>query len=205
MTNEPDFDEVVGSEGRPEELARLRGVHDLLVAAGPPAELSPAVAQAPRIEESRLLEFRRRRPATILTLAAAAVIVAFLIGYAVGQRHNGFEATGKPIPMHGVGRLVAARAAIKVGSHDSGGNYALQMSVQGLPHLAKGWYELLLSKNGHPTLSCGDFIVDGGVTTIRLSVPYDLPELRTRHAFDGWVVLEHAPRLKTPQVVMTTA
>jgi hypothetical protein len=205
VTNEPDFDELVGSEGRPEEVARLRRVHDLLVSAGPPAELSPAVARPPRIEESRILEFRRRRPSTVLALAAAAVVAAFLIGYAVGERHNGFEATGKPVPMHGVGRLVAARADIKVGSHDSGGNYALQMSVQGLPHLSKGWYELLLSKNGRPTLSCGDFTVDGGVTTIRLSVPYDLTELRARHAFDGWVVLEHAPSLKTARVVMTTA
>ena len=35
----PDFRELVGDEGTPEELALLRRAHDLLVAAGPPPEL----------------------------------------------------------------------------------------------------------------------------------------------------------------------
>src|SRR5581483_793290 len=66
VTNEPDFRELVGDEGGREELDRLRRVHELLVAAGPPAELSPRVANPPQVEESKVLEFKRRRPATLL-------------------------------------------------------------------------------------------------------------------------------------------
>ena len=205
MTNEPDFRELVGDEGRPDELDRLRRVHDLLLAAGPPPELSPAVANPPEVEESKVLEFKRRRPATLFAIGAAAAVAAFVIGYAVGNRQNSFSAIGLPIPMHGIGRLAAARADIKVGSHDSGGNYPLQMTVQGLPRLPKGgWYELLLSKNGRPTLPCGDFAVDGTRTTFRLSVPYDFSELHQRHLFDGWVVVKHAPGTHGAPVVMST-
>src|SRR5262249_36852154 len=47
VMKEPDFRELVGDEGTPEELAKLRRAHDLLVAAGPPPELSPRLAEAP--------------------------------------------------------------------------------------------------------------------------------------------------------------
>ena len=43
----PDFLDLVGDEGTPEELERLRRAHDLLIAAGPPPELSPRLAEAP--------------------------------------------------------------------------------------------------------------------------------------------------------------
>lgn len=205
MTNEPDFRELVGDEGSRDELDRLRRVHDLLLAAGPPPELSPAVAAPPEVEESKVLEFKRRRPATLFAMGAAAAAAAFVIGYSVGDRQNSFSAQGKPIPMHGIGQVVAAHADIKIGSHDSGGNYPLEMTVQGLPPLGKGgWYELLLSKNGRPTLPCGDFAVDGARTTVRLSVPYDFSELHQKHLFDGWVVVKHAPGLSKAPVVMST-
>ena len=35
----PEFDDLVGDEGTPEELARLRSAHQMLIAAGPPPEL----------------------------------------------------------------------------------------------------------------------------------------------------------------------
>jgi hypothetical protein len=204
MTNEPDFRDLVGDEGDPAELDRLRRVHDLLVAAGPPPELSPALAKPPEVEESKVLEFRRRRPATVFGVAAALAAAAFVIGYAVGDRGTSFSASAV-VPMHGVGRLVAARADIRIGSHESGGNYPLEMTVRGLPHLANGsFYELLLSKNGRPTLPCGDFAVEGSLTTFRLSVPYDLTKLRRSHRFDGWVVVRHASGERTAPIVMTT-
>ncbi len=204
MTNEPDFRDLVGDEGGREELDRLRRVHDLLVAAGPPPELSPELEHAPEVEESKVLEFKRRRPATVFALAAAIAAAAFFIGYAVADKRASFSASAV-VPMHGVGRLVAATADIRIGTHDSGGNYPLEMVVRGLPHLAKGgWYELLLSEHGHPTLACGDFVVDGAQTTFRLSVPYDLTDLRQNHRFDGWVVVKHATGAKTAPVVMST-
>ncbi len=105
--------------------------------------------------------------------------------------------------MHGVSQLASARATLAVGEQDAAGNYPLEMRVHGLPRTPDGgWYELLLSKNGRPTLPCGTFAVAGSSVTIRLSVPYDLssfPEL-----FDGWVVTEHVPDQKHVPVVMTT-
>jgi hypothetical protein len=204
VTNEPDFRDLVGDEGAPEELDRLRQVHELLVAAGPPPELSPAIERAPKVGESKLLTFRRRRPATVFALAAVAAVAAFFIGYAVADRHASFSASAD-VPMHGVGRLVAATADIRIGTHDSGGNYPLEMSVQGLPRLPKGgWYELLLSRRGRPTLRCGDFVVDGTQATFRLSVPYDLTELRNAKQYDGWVVVRHTPGQHAAPIVMTT-
>ncbi len=204
MTNEPDFRDLVGDEGDHEELQRLRRVHDLLVAAGPPPELSPALTHAPEVEESKVLEFRRRRPATLLAVGIAAVAAAFVVGYAVGDRHNGFSAQFS-VPMHGVGRALAAHADVNVGSHDSGGNYPLEMTVKGLPQAPRGgFYELLLSKKGVPTVSCGDFAVRGDVTTVRLSVPYDLPDWQRAKKYDGWVVVLHAPGQRTAPVVMKT-
>jgi hypothetical protein len=204
MTNEPDFRDLVGDEGGREELDRLHRVHDLLVAAGPPPEMSPAIATAPEVEESKVLEFKRRRPATVFALAATLAAGAFVVGYAVANKSTGFEAS-VVVPMHGVGKLAVAKADIKIGSHDSGGNYPLEMTVQGLPRLSKrGWYELLLSKHGRPTLSCGDFAVDGTRTTLRLSVPYDLPDWRRTKRYDGWVVVKHAPGQPIAPIVMTT-
>ena len=67
------------------------------------------------------------------------------------------------------------------------------MTVKGLSRLPDGgFYELLLSKKGVPTASCGDFAVDGNVTTVRLSVPYDLPDWHRAGKYDGWVVVMSA-------------
>jgi hypothetical protein len=203
VTNEPDFRELVGDEAADDQ--RLRRVHDLLVAAGPPAEMSARVTTPPDVEHSKVLEFKRRRPATLLAVGIAAAAAAFVIGYGIGQRQNSFSAQAA-IPMHGIGATnKAAEAEIKVGSHDNGGNYPLQMQVKGLPDAPKGaWYELLLSNHGKPTLSCGIFSVDGGETTVRLSVPYDLPDWHQKKLYDGWVVVLHRHGLKSAPVVMTT-
>lgn len=202
MTTPPDFFDLVGDEGTPEELEKLRRAHDLLVAAGPPPELSPRLADAPQVGETRAAAFRRRRPATVLALAAVLAIAAFFVGYAVANQRTGFSAA-RTVPMHGVGRLAAAHADLAIGSRDVGGNYPLKMTVRGLPHLQKdGWYELLLSKGGRPTLSCGSFRVDERSLTVRLSVPYDLGDFPK--LFDGWVVLRHLPQEKNQAVVMTT-
>lgn len=205
MTNDPDFRDLVDDEGTPQELDRLRRVHELLVAAGPPPELSPAHQHAPKVpEESKVIEFRRRRPAAVFAIAAAIAVAAFAIGYAVAGRNAEFQSSIS-VRMHGLGAQSAAAGEIQVGNHDSGGNYPLEMSVKGLQHLPKGgWYELLLSKHGKPTLQCGDFVIDGAETTFRLSVPYDLAELHKAKAYDGWVVVRHVAGSTAAPVVMTT-
>ena len=45
MTGKPDFRDLVGEDLTPEERDRLEHVHELLIAAGPPPELPPALAE----------------------------------------------------------------------------------------------------------------------------------------------------------------
>jgi hypothetical protein len=198
----PDFFDLVGDEGTPEELAQLRRAHDMLLTAGPPPELSPRLAEVPRAQGRSSVLPRRRRSAAFL-LAAAVVASAFGIGLLIGNRDSSGFTQSRAVPMHGVGQLASARATLAVGEQDSAGNYPLKMTVRGLPRLGDGrWYELLLSKGGRPTLSCGSFAAAAQGVTVRLSVPYELskfPDL-----FDGWVVVVREPKQRQARLVMTT-
>src|SRR2546421_7668547 len=117
----PDFRELVGEEGAQEELDRLERVHDLLVAAGPPPELSRRVRRAPGMRP-RLVSLPRPRVQALAGLAAAAAIaLGFGIGYSVNNG-GGFSPSFTR-PMHGVGSLASANASIEVGELDAGGNW----------------------------------------------------------------------------------
>src|SRR5438128_1531447 len=106
---EPDFHELVGDDLAPAEEERLRGVHDLLVAAGPPPQLPRTLARAPAP--------RRRAWLAGLALAAALAVGAFLGGYFLGGGGGGFE-TAHRVPMHGVGSATGASALIDVAEAD---------------------------------------------------------------------------------------
>ncbi|HKP17792.1 MAG TPA: hypothetical protein VJT84_04880 [Gaiellaceae bacterium] len=203
MTKPPDFHELVGDEGTPDELAKLRRAHELLLAAGPPPELSPRLAEAPAPRARERFDWWRvRRTQIAFGLAAAVAAAAFGVGYLVGTGPGGFS-QARSVEMHGVGQMASARATLAVGAQDAGGNYPLKMTVHGLPRVAEGgWYELLLSKDGRPTLPCGSFATTGRAVTVRLSVPYDLSEFPD--LFDGWVITEHVPNQKHVPLVMTT-
>src|SRR5437588_621917 len=64
----PEFRELVGDDLTPEERARLERVHELLVAAGPPPELPPALAEPPGESEPSPMVLPRRRAGAILAL-----------------------------------------------------------------------------------------------------------------------------------------
>ena len=184
----PDFDELVG-EGLPaEERARLRGVHDLLVAAGPPAELSPALEQAPSVGGTVRFLPRRRRSA-VLVLAAALAAAAFGGGFLTGAvtHPSGTKSATLVIPMHGTAAVPNARASIALLTADEAGNWPMRFTVQGLPKLPRGgYYELYVTEHGRITASCGVFNVHAGRTTVSLNAPYT-------KGFDGWVVTRHLP------------
>jgi hypothetical protein len=183
----PQFKDLVGEEGGPQELDRLQRVHDLLVAAGPPPELSPALAEPPPLgkpEEVGLLP-KRRRQSTLL-VAAAVVALSFGIGYLVGNRGDATPSS-RLVAMEGVGALSRAKASVRVGAEDGHGNWPLTLKVTGLRKLPKGsWYELYLTRNGKRTESCGTFNTGAGTTTVRLSVPYSLKDV-------GWAITAHRP------------
>jgi hypothetical protein len=185
VTRPPEFTELVGDEGSPEELERLRRVHELLIQAGPPEELPPDLAHAPAPPPpAPVIALTRRKPATAIGIAAAAVLAALVVGYAVGARGNNFDAAFT-VPMHGVGKVAAARGEVKIGQLDGAGNWPMLFTVSGLPRLpANRKYELYLTKNGVIAESCGAFVVKGGETetTVKLNAPYRLKN------YSGWVV-----------------
>lgn len=195
--NEPDFRELVG-ELEPEEEARLRRVHELLVAAGPPPELPPALLEAPQETGAKVIGFPvRRRLGTLLVLAAALAAAAFGGGYFVGHHGAGFQSEGSPIAMHG--SAPGELASIKLAPVDKAGNWPLLLRVKGLPELPKGgYYELLLTKDGKLGPSCGTFRVHGGVTEIVMNAPYRLRQ------WDGWVVVAHQPGKGESAPILTT-
>jgi Anti-sigma-K factor rskA len=185
----PDFDELVGVEAPTEERERLRGVHDLLVAAGPPAELSPALEGAPSVGGTVRFLPRRRRSAVLL-LAAALAAAAFGGGFLTGAVTHGAgsKSAVTVIPMHGTRAAPNALASISLQDVDKAGNWPMRFTVQGLPKLPRGgYYELYLTRRGRIAAACGTFSVHGGRTTVSLNAPYEL------RGFDGWVVTRHLP------------
>lgn len=170
----PDFDELIGTEGTPEERDELRLVHELLVSASPP----PRTEAPRRISASRLWLPRRWAIATATVVSVAAGLAA---GYVAGTS-NGFQADFTR-PMHGVGATPSASAVIKVGDESASNNRALVMNVRSLPPLQKGWYELYLTKKGKPVVPCGIFQTGAsGVAHVTMNAPADLAE------YDGWIV-----------------
>src|SRR5207244_12972316 len=108
----PDFHELVGEDLPADERERLRGVHDLLVAAGPPAELSPALERAPSVGGTVRFLPRRRRGAVLL-LAAALAAAAFGGGFLTGAvTHGGSKSAVHVISMHGPSAAPNALAGI---------------------------------------------------------------------------------------------
>jgi hypothetical protein len=192
-----DFHELVGDDLPPEEEARLRRIHELLVAAGPQEELSPALAKAPVTpSRSNLLAFPPpRRRGVLLVLAASLAALLFGGGYWIGAQRHAFQ-TQESFVMRGPAN---AFASIRMAPADKAFNWPLELHVRGLRDLPKGgYYELLLTKDGKTGPSCGTFRTNDGKTTIVLNAPYPL------NRWDGWVVVAHEPDGQTSPPVLTT-
>jgi hypothetical protein len=200
MSREPDFRALVGEDMPPEEEQRLRRVHELLVEAGPMPELPPSLEE-PSTEKRRehagvFQLLPRRRVGAALALAAAIALFAFFGGYLAGYRHGGFTAQ-YTVPMNGTAGT-AATAKIEIGKRDSHGNWPLQVKVDGLPKLKRGYYEMWLTRGKH-RWTCGTFAVGGDTTKVRMTIPYDL------RRGDGWIVTSQQPGQPSPgRTVLTT-
>ncbi|MDX6451063.1 MAG: hypothetical protein QOH16_1112 [Gaiellaceae bacterium] len=199
-----NFDDLVDREGLgSDEEARLRRVHDLLVQAGPPPDLPPALERPPTAPaEAEIVQFPllpRRRWTLAAVAAIALVVLAFGGGYLVGHaktKPTAFAAK-RVVPMHGSNALAVLRVAPK----DSAGNWPMQLEINNLPTQPdpRAYYELWLTRNGKPVAPCGTFRVNARTTTIRLSVPYDFK------GFNGWVVTKQDAGVHEPgPVVLTT-
>jgi hypothetical protein len=171
----PDFDDVVGTEVDPAERERLRRVHDLLIAVGPPPELPVAFATRRRTRAQRRM---------LLLLAAAIAVGAAAFGAGWFARGGESFAVRMAVPMHATTDAPGAWGLIKLGYPDSRGNWQMLVTVAGLKPLPKdGYYNLELTIHGKPVATCGTFKVSNtGETTVKLGASYNL------QAFDGWVV-----------------
>lgn len=175
----PDFDELVGDVDAAER-ARLERVHALLIEAGPPPELPPELAEAPsETPPATVVPFTRRYRTAVLGLAAAAAVIAFGIGYAIGRSTTPTQAF--TVAMTGGG---GASATLVVFDQDVAGNWPMELTVSGLPVLrGERRYELWLTRKGKLVEPCGAFAVATGTTEVPLNAPYRLKD------YDGWVVV----------------
>jgi anti-sigma-K factor RskA len=195
MTVPPDFDELIGEGLEPGERERLRRVHDLLVASGPPPELSPRLAELADEQENVFPLFPKRRWAAGLALAAALAAAMFGAGFFVGGRSADEPDPERIIAMVAPVTAQAGRASLAVFAKDAAGNWPMELTVRDLAELPEGEeYELWLTRDGKLKEPCGTFVVHEGTTVVPLNAPYRLRQ------FDGWVVV----RRGTTQPVLTT-
>ena len=200
MTDRPDFRELVG-DLPDEERARLERVHDLLIAAGPPPELPPALVEPePDLDrrDENVAFLPRRRAGFVLGIAAAVGVAAFLGGFLAGRQKEPFAEVFK-VPMQGTAQAANASGTIEVGKADAAGNWPLKVVVRGLKPLPKGqYYEMFLTKGHKPAATCGTFRVIQSGDSVRLNAPYNF------RSFDGWVVTREVPGSGKHPVVLTT-
>jgi hypothetical protein len=183
----------------PDERRRLQRVHDLLLEAGPPADLPPQLARPPGREplaDVRVLPrgIPRRRRAAAFVLAAALAASAFGIGFLVGDTgDSGGTAASEPlvseqnVTLQPNAEAPEAAAVVRIGARESG-NLPMRLTVEGLDQLPLGdYYILYMTDKGEPVVSCGTFNVPGGNdrADIEFTVGYDLAN------FDGLAVYRY--------------
>ena len=197
-----DFKELIDADGLdPDEEARLRHMHDLLVQAGPPPDLPPALEQAPDEESAEIVQFPmlpRRRWAVAAVAAVAAALLAFGGGYLTGDSKQSAFHTNRVVPMHGQGEAIAL---VRMSTPDSVGNWPMQLEVTGLPEQSDrdAFYALWLTRHGKPAEQCGTFRVHGKTTRVRFTVPYSF------EGVDGWVITKQTRGASQPgRVVLST-
>ena len=186
-----DFDVLVGDGIEPAEHARLLRVHEMLLEADPPPELTPRMRTPQVPPRTTVIPFPRRRRAAVLLIAAAFVLAVFGAGW-LGGAHGRTAHVARTIAMSGPG---GAHASLDVLRADRAGNWPMVMRISGLAALPAGQtYALWLTKRGKLEASCGTFTVGAGTTTVDLNAPYHLKE------YDGWIIV----RSGTKQPLLTT-
>jgi hypothetical protein len=189
VNREPTLDDLIGTDTTPAERQRLQRVHELILEAGPPPELSPELEAGPTLAMSTGKRRRAAKPRAMLLLAAAlAVALVFFAGYAVGNGGGG-KSTQRALitqALTGTSLVPHAQGSLEVWRSEDRKNWPMTLSVAGLPKLPPhNYYEVYLLRHGKPWGSCGTFRVSGkpdAATTVTLTAPYSLRK------GDSWVV-----------------
>jgi hypothetical protein len=190
VNRKPTLDELIGSDATGAERQRLQHVHEMLLEAGPPPELSPDLEQGPNLGMTMGQKRRRgavKQRAMVLLAAAILVFLVFIAGYAVSNRGGSSTTpTAFKQALHGTKLAPNAEATLEVWSA-SNGNWPMTLTAEGLPKLPPHtYYEVYLLRHGKPWGSCGTFRVTSsnsqGLVKVTLTAPYSLKQ------GDSWVV-----------------
>ena len=208
-----DLDDILEGIEDPRERDRLRRMHDLLVATGPPPELSPALAGTPDApaaddEQPDTSWMPPRRLGAALLIGAGLFAAAFGVGYVAGDGGSKSEPAAAPAPppaqvvsLRPADENNTAGASIRLGAKDAAGNWPMTLTVRGLKHLTGGdYYVLALTRDGEPVVTCGTFnVAADGTTTVEMVAAYDLER------FEGWAITEWDAVTRNERVLMTEA
>jgi hypothetical protein len=196
VNREPNLNDLIGTDVTGAERQRLQHVHELLLEAGPPPEISAELEAGPTL--GMTLSRKRRKPRAMLLLAAALALgLVFFAGYSVRSNKNGNGSGHKQqvmaVALEGTPLAPDAQGTIQVwDAPDNNGNWPMTLRAVGLPKLPPhNYYEVYLLRNGKPWGSCGTFRVGGTGSsdqevTVTLTAPYSL------HKGDKWVVTRAA-------------
>lgn len=184
MSREPHLEELIGAEETGAERQRLQHVHDLLLQAGPPPELTPELEAGPTLAITFGRPRRRilKQRAMVLLAASLTVALVFFGGYVTGTGGGG-NAAAAVIPMSGTHAAPGAKATLEVW-HPKDGNWPMALTVTGLHKLPlPRYYEVYVVRDGKILGSCGQFRVEGPQPVkVNLNAPYPLKR------GDTWVV-----------------
>jgi hypothetical protein len=189
VNREPSLDELIDAEAPGAERQRLQHVHELLLKAGPPPELTPELESGPTLNMTFGGRPRRvvKQRAMLLLAAALTFALVFLGGYAVGNGGGSKTAGSKPtvISLAGTKAAPGANASLEVWHPRNGnGNWPMALTVVGLHKLPlPRYYEVYVVRHGQILGSCGTFRVEGSQpVSVNLNAPYPL------EPGDTWVV-----------------
>ena len=184
----PDFDELIGTDLERAERDRLHNVHELLVTAGPPAELPPNLEAGPTLAMTLAKPPKPvGRRVALLAAAIAILALAFLGGYLAGNNGHGL-ASGQTMQLAGTRSAPNALASLRLLPEDTSGNIPMTLTATGLPKLKQGWYYAVWLVRDKHRFRCGWFISSGenrGID-VTLNAPYDL------HPGDRWIVAKES-------------
>jgi hypothetical protein len=185
VNREPTLDELIGADTTGAERQQLQRAHELLLAAGPPPELSDKLEAGPTLGMTLGQRRRVKRRAMLLIAATLGTVLVFLAGYAVANRGGSGQTPVFTQALKGTATVPQAQGTLEVWDSKAG-NWPMTLTVVGLPTLAPHtYYEVYLVRGGKPWGLCGTFRVVGTPeqpVTVSLTAPYTLRK------GDTWVV-----------------
>ena len=191
MSRVPDFDDLVGKDVPEDERRLLQRAHELLVQAGPPPELSPELESVPWPDESQspLRRPAQRRPLLLAAAIAVAALIGFVLGQSRGPSSSSFNSVGV-VKLAGTSLDRNAAGTLALSKRDSYGNWRMLLHATGLRQLPEGgYYDLYLTRRKKPVVLCGSFNVQSGEVIVQFSAAYDLSHFDR----NGWVITRQLP------------